>query len=169
MRLLIYDPWNLEHGLAADLCALIARSGWSADWLAATRRLCAAERDSHDYREWLLLHERELSTGRWRKFTQQPFDAFIGFGSASAVLAAALPRSVRKFAVVEQLESKRFVRLNAESRSVFHRRVEIDLLRTFDQVVASSNIASLFADEGLKNVVTSIQEIENVLTVRKVA
>lgn len=166
MRLLIYDPWNLERGLAADLRALIVRSGWSADWFAATRWLCAAERDSLDYREWLLLHEREMATGRWRRFTQQPCDAFIGFGSASAVLAAALPRSVRKIVVAEQLESERFVRPKVESRLVFHRRVEIDLLRTFDRVLAPAEVASLLADEGLKNVVTSIQEIEKVLTVR---
>jgi len=182
MRLLIYDPWNCDS--AAELSALIAHNNWRADWLDSTclpRRNRSApqslrvEANLSEFREWVLLHERAARSHTGRKLARIRYDAFVGFGSASALLAATHSRAVLKIVFVDRMESQYFADVAMRSALIvsqlpFHQRVEFDLLRTFDRIIATRELAPRLADFGLTNfTIGGIHFLEKMLTNRAAA
>jgi hypothetical protein len=145
MQILIYDPGDLQRETAKELRKLIDQSGCSSDWFNGFVS------DANDYREWMLLHERVSQSRFWQRLARRNYDVFIGIDSASAVLAAVLPPSWPRIGVVSRLESFEMQSSPSRSRSAidFHLHIEIDLLRTFGELIAAPAIAALLGQHGL--------------------
>jgi hypothetical protein len=153
MQALICYPRGIRSDAEAALRTLVKQRGWNTTPAFSTDQF----EDARDYREWLLFHERQAQSPTWRSLIKRPFDVFVGFGSASALFAALFPQS-RKIVIVERLESAAFARKSKRElpehanridlQLPFHQRVEADLLRTFDRVLCSRELAQTLRQHG---------------------
>lgn len=145
MRILIYDPRDLVTDAASDLQELIEGAGCRADWFNGFMK------PTTDYREWILRHERASKSRRWQRLASRTYDMFIGFDSASAVMAAALPIAGPKLGIVTRFESKEMhtKRSRVPTAAEFHFHVEIDLLRSFTELIAAPPFVRPLTEQGL--------------------
>ena len=177
MRLLIYDSGDFSSGAAAELNALVRSRGWHSQRVSGVtdlsrQLLLPIGGKARSFRESILCYERAAHSRYWRKLGRQTFEAFIGFGSLSAPLAAALPVAWPKIAIVHCFESERLANgLNGSAaRLAYDLRIEMDLLRVFTRILASNELAPQLSECGMSPCLfDGIAAIEKILASRRAA
>jgi hypothetical protein len=181
MRLLVYQPGN--HGYAGGAKLFFSMAERKLLSIASVPRRPAfdAQLDvARDFREWVLLHEGAAKRRYWERISTRGAELFVGFGSAATFVASVLMPGMPKVAIVEQFDSERLANCikqkaagldlrRLDLQTAYHRRIEIDLLRTFDRVIANPALVPILIEHRLTNVSSDIDEIEALLSARVAA